>query len=263
MTNLNGEDAGTYYYSQDALGSARTLTDTAGIVRNIHDYTAFGEPFNPLIAINQRYGFTGREHMALSGNIHYRNRNYNPMTGIFDRRDPVGYDYNPMGNLYQYVDGNPVMHTDPYGLDYLTCLGQCIEQEDPIGKVWAKLMLSLSGASIPKMWVVKLANAVGHTDTARNIMRSIPNNAYTTIPRGTFLALNGKGSAAMKMFGRAANVAWIAYGPYLAQMEVQCAAYCCGRDHYDAPGIALKFDEMAANAATSIIDYMMGNEPDM
>lgn len=60
---------------------------------------------------------------------------------------------------------------------------------------------------------------------------------------------------------RAAKSAFLGYGWYLAQMEIQCATYCCGADYYDPPGIAYKFDEMAANAVNSIITYMQTTDP--
>jgi len=37
MTTSEGD---SYYYSQDGLGSVRTLTDSAGAVQNSYDYTA-------------------------------------------------------------------------------------------------------------------------------------------------------------------------------------------------------------------------------
>lgn len=111
-----GPDAGTYYYSQDGLGSVRTLTDAAGFVQNNYDYTAFGEPYNAFAAIDQRYGFTGREYSSLSGELCVRHRNYSLLAGRFDRRDPAGYDYNKFGNLYMYANNRPGHFIDPYGL---------------------------------------------------------------------------------------------------------------------------------------------------
>lgn len=116
MTIHTGPDAGTYYYSQDGLGSVRTVTDEAGATRNSHDYTGFGEPVNTLAELWQRFEFTGREPSALAGNIHYRNRNYDPLVGRFDGRDPAGYEYSVLGNVYAYASNRPTHYVDPYGL---------------------------------------------------------------------------------------------------------------------------------------------------
>lgn len=116
VTDLNGPQAKIYYYSQDGLNSVRTLTDPLGVLHSQHDYTAFGDPFDAIVASVQSYGYTGREHNPISKDINYRYRNYNPTTGRFDSRDPIGYNFNLYGDLYRYANTNPVMHTDPYGL---------------------------------------------------------------------------------------------------------------------------------------------------
>ena len=115
MTVVNGPNPGNYYYTHDGLGSVRTLTDGAGVVQNRYDYTAFGEPIPGMPEnIPQRYGYTGRENNAIAGDMHYRNRNYTPAIGRFDRRDPIGYIAG--SNLYSYVDNEPNVYTDPFGL---------------------------------------------------------------------------------------------------------------------------------------------------
>jgi hypothetical protein len=51
----------TYYYSQDGLGSVRTLSDSTGTVQNRYDYTAFGFPTATTTSqetIPQRYTYT-------------------------------------------------------------------------------------------------------------------------------------------------------------------------------------------------------------
>lgn len=96
----------------------------------------------------------------------------------------------------------------------------------------------------------------------RNIIRAIPANYWTTIPRGLYFALMGKGSSGLAAFGRAGKWAIIAYGFYLLQMETQCATYCCGRDQYDGPGIVYKFDDIASNIVYRIIDHMRNNTPE-
>ena len=115
MTMVGGSSPGTYYYTHDGLGSVRTVTDAAGVVQNRYDYTAFGEPLpaGP-DAIPQRYGYAGRENRAISGGMDYRYRGYDPAAGRFDRRDPIGYIAG--SNLYSYVNNEPNVYTDPFGL---------------------------------------------------------------------------------------------------------------------------------------------------
>jgi len=107
--------AGTYYYSQDGLGSVRTLTDAAGAVVNSYDYLPFGRAYQPgtSVTVEQRYTYTGRELNPASALMYYRYRQYDPRVGRFGARDPVGYG----GGLSIYLafNGNPSYWTDRYG----------------------------------------------------------------------------------------------------------------------------------------------------
>jgi len=79
----------------------------------------FGSSYSPNTTqvIQNRYTFTGREKSAVGGApMSYRNRTYSSGLGRFGHRDPAGYNANPMGNLYDYVDGSPAIYVDPYGL---------------------------------------------------------------------------------------------------------------------------------------------------
>lgn len=116
--NLSMTEVGTgddYYYSQDGLGSVRTLTDGAGGVRNRYAYSAFGEGYAPNtnVTVQQRYGYTGREKNALSGLNVMRYRVQNPSIGRFTSRDPA---MSPESNLYGYVRSSPARYIDPFGL---------------------------------------------------------------------------------------------------------------------------------------------------
>ena len=115
MTRMLGPDAGTYYYSHDRIGSVRTVTDALGMVKNAHDYTAFGVPYNSTVAIDQRYGYPGQEMGSVPNAMHYRHRNYNPALGRFDSRDPLYYSSD--SNLYSYVSNTPNNYVDPFGLE--------------------------------------------------------------------------------------------------------------------------------------------------
>jgi len=60
------------------------------------------------------YGYTTRELAPESLLMHYRARTYHPTLKQFMQRDPLGYVDGP--DLYQYVLGNPLRDSDPFGL---------------------------------------------------------------------------------------------------------------------------------------------------
>jgi len=105
----------TYYYHFDGLGSVIALTDSAGAVANLYEYSIFGEvsasdPNHP-----NRFLFTGREFDSETGLYYYRARYYNPYIGRFLQTDPAGQGMNP----YAYCINNPVRLIDPSGLSSL------------------------------------------------------------------------------------------------------------------------------------------------
>ncbi len=58
---------------------------------------------------------TGREREAEFDLYYYRSRYYDPLTGRFMTRDPLGFAAGDV-NLYRYVGNNPVSYVDPFGL---------------------------------------------------------------------------------------------------------------------------------------------------
>ncbi len=58
--------------------------------------------------------YTGRELDLATGLYYYRARYYSAELGRFVTQDPIGYEGGI--NLYEYVGGSPVSHTDPSGL---------------------------------------------------------------------------------------------------------------------------------------------------
>ena len=97
------------------LGSIiAAVSISTGAVAAEYDYGAYGAR-SQTGALEQPYGFTGREHDAESGLIYFRARTYDPAAGLFLTRDPLGFGGGDI-NLYAYVWNDPLNWTDPSGL---------------------------------------------------------------------------------------------------------------------------------------------------
>jgi RHS repeat-associated protein len=103
-------------YAIDHLGSVMNSA-AAG---PLHAYGPFGETlpgWAPLLAWDSdvvNYGYTGRQFDSESGEYYYRARMYNPATGRFTTRDPLGLNGGD-NNLYRYVGNNPLVFVDSTG----------------------------------------------------------------------------------------------------------------------------------------------------
>jgi RHS repeat-associated protein len=99
----------------DNLGSIRLVTDSQGNVVNEITYDAFG---NVVLESNGnvefRFGYTGRELDAETGDYYYRSRYYDSTIGRFVSEDTIGFEGGD-ANLYRYVFNSPTNYTDPTG----------------------------------------------------------------------------------------------------------------------------------------------------
>ena len=104
-------EAGTVtYYLADHLGSIRQTTSASGQITGTASY----DPYGRTALTVGRYGYTGREWDSAAGLYYCRARYYDPDSGRFISRDPIGAS--PDGaNLYSYADQNPLRFTDPSG----------------------------------------------------------------------------------------------------------------------------------------------------
>jgi RHS repeat-associated protein len=95
----------------DGLGSIIGLSDATGALTAWTKYDPWGTVLASSGTIPQ-YGYTGREPDG-TGLVYYRARYYDPRSGRFTQRDPIGLrgGLNP----YAYVGNNPVNFTDPGG----------------------------------------------------------------------------------------------------------------------------------------------------
>jgi RHS repeat-associated protein len=115
----------TYFYHQDGLGTVTDLTDSAGATAKSYAYDAYGHILESPGTLDQPYTYTGREFDVESGLSYYRARNYDPSSGRFLQKDPIGFSGGDI-NLYNYVGNNPTNYTDPSGLaKRVECGGGC------------------------------------------------------------------------------------------------------------------------------------------
>jgi RHS repeat-associated protein len=118
----NGVDR---FFQEDWIGSTRYLTDSSGnSAPSALRYDAFGERTATAgTAYPTEFAFVGKlgyqsEYEDGSdpglGIEYLQQRYYDPATGRFISRDPIGF-YGGL-NLYTYAENNPVGFVDPWGL---------------------------------------------------------------------------------------------------------------------------------------------------
>jgi len=99
----------------DRQGSILAVVDPiTGTLAAEYTYDAFGQ-ITQTGALQQPFGYTGREFDAESGLYYYRARYYDPALGMFIQSDPIGFAAGDL-NIYAYVWNDPFNWTDPSGL---------------------------------------------------------------------------------------------------------------------------------------------------
>ena len=131
--NWAAEDAATYWYHPDHLGSSSVVTDPDGEAYERIEYTPFGEMWlEHQHDANTRgegyipFRFTSKEWDEETGLYYYGARYLEPKLSRWMSADPAGFGLvnpNRKGfsvvealNWYSYVSNNPVKYVDPTGL---------------------------------------------------------------------------------------------------------------------------------------------------
>ena len=112
-----------YYIQTDHLGSPRVISSATGTVIKTLSYDSYGNVIsdsNPEFAIP--FGFAGGLYDADTKLIRFGHRDYDPETGRWTARDPIGFAGGDT-NLYGYVLGDPVNFIDPDGRLALNIIG--------------------------------------------------------------------------------------------------------------------------------------------
>jgi RHS repeat-associated protein len=108
----------TNYYHGDILGTTRMMSNPSGSSIEPAVYTAFGERITgPTTTDASRYGYVGawgyQQHADFPF-LHVGARYYDPSSGRFLQRDPIGI--RGALNVYEYVENSPLQAVDPLGL---------------------------------------------------------------------------------------------------------------------------------------------------
>ncbi|MDR1529990.1 MAG: hypothetical protein LBS40_06290, partial [Burkholderiales bacterium] len=118
------KNSSVFYVYPDHLGTPRAITDDQN--RTVW-YWNYDEPFgktepnedpNGLGDFTYNLRFPGQYYDAET-RLHYNwHRDYDASTGRYIQSDPIGLEGGI--NIYAYVEGNPIMFTDPWGLFTIT-----------------------------------------------------------------------------------------------------------------------------------------------
>jgi len=115
---VQGEDV--YYLAYDQVGSLRAVYTAAGDVVRTVEYDAWGVILDEDIAqgyegLKVPFGFAGGLHDRDTGLVLFGLRNYDPETGRWTSRDPIGLAGGDT-DLYACCGNDPVGKVDPSGL---------------------------------------------------------------------------------------------------------------------------------------------------
>ena len=112
----SGEISGqaSRFYLEDALGSVVGITDASGALISSPQFDAFGVPRGT----PAMFGFAGEQFDIETGLLFLRARYYDPALGRFISPDLLaGSPLTPQSlNRYSYATNNPILSTDPTGL---------------------------------------------------------------------------------------------------------------------------------------------------
>ncbi len=181
----------TDLYLTDRLGSVRDIVDTSGTVLYHTGYDSFGNKVSSSGSGGDRFGFTGREHDAALNLYYYRARFYDPTTGRFLSKDPLGFEAGDT-NLYRYVGNGPQNAVDPSGMDsikvmYVTRLDGSNAVDIAIfGDVTAEQANDIKDYAFRK-WREQSVIKIGRTDQLNEVpdIQSGP-NGIPDAPRNSF-----------------------------------------------------------------------------
>ena len=111
----------TYRIVRDHLGSVRLVVNVAsGAIAQRMSYDEFGVVLEDTNAGWQPFGYAGGMIDPATGLVRFGSRDFEPNIGRWTAKDPIGFG-GGTGNLYEYVQGDPVNLADASGLKPCGC----------------------------------------------------------------------------------------------------------------------------------------------
>lgn len=128
---LTSQISGTtrIFHLADGIGTSRAISngDTPLDVTRVGIHEGYGillassgDPSSLAFCAQSRY------YTDATGLNYLKARYYDPTTGRFVSRDPIGYRGGL--NVYSYAGANPIAHVDPLGLCFRSCWEDCMQQ---------------------------------------------------------------------------------------------------------------------------------------
>jgi len=145
------------YLGNDVLGSSEVALNGSGNVQASRLYTPYGGVRYSQGTMPTDYGFTGQRNDAATGLQYYGSRFYDPQAGQFVSADTVlpGGGSDPLGlSRYAYVEGNPVIRTDPSGHAWWSGIWNTVHRV--ASHAWNTVRSRVSGAV---SWVTGLVSS--------------------------------------------------------------------------------------------------------
>ena len=109
----------TFYALTDHQNTVHGFVDASGSLVARYIYDAWGTVLESSVSVpalaDNRYLFQGREYSWATGLYNFRARWYDPITGRWLSKDPIGLSGGM--NLYVFCENNPVVFVEPSGLD--------------------------------------------------------------------------------------------------------------------------------------------------
>jgi RHS repeat-associated protein len=168
-----------HYYLSDHLGSTSKVVNSAGVVEEESDFTAFGSELTATQGTNH-YKFTSKERDSESQLDYFGARYYSNLMGRFSSRDPKMISKQRVldpqqWNMYSYARNNPQVYVDPDGRELKIIIVNSSNNSDSVARqVGDRIASSVSKAGVKNVTV-----EVSHSPTWSSIKSELSTHVHS------------------------------------------------------------------------------------